>query len=496
MVDEAPTPVPPGRNRLGYVPALDGVRAIAALRVLGVHYFGAIAASSPFPGFGGGRLGMQVFFTLSGFVITVLLAEEYLRSGRIDLQAFWKRRLLRLLPALVFVIAVLILLGALVDAGIYPHGQGLREIPDSGSENIWLPFWPGLLVVLFPVSNLVSSLHHASFRPLAVAWMPAIQDQVYLVWPAVLALLLVRCRLHLRTCVAITAGLVVATLLWRSSLGGLVSELDAITLRTDFNLAGILLGCTGGLAYAAGMVPTGPRFRQVLAAAAWVSLLAILAIFAWGVQVRANDYVTVVGFLTLILVTHLVTDRTSRLSHLLSWPPLVGIGQVSYGLYLWHWVWLQYPLAIDRGTPVRLLIAVTLTVVMVLVSYYVIELPALRLKTRFAPRRELAPAGPAATSSAARLSRRNLLPVLGMGTMSVIAFVAFGMVSRVYPPSLAVSVAPPSPPPSRSPRPPRSPRQRRVARNRRETKRTPRPSARPANASRDAQAAGVPAGEE
>lgn len=499
MATEPPAQRPPVRSRLGYVPALDGVRAIAALRVLSFHYFSQFAIDSPFPGFQWGRLGSLVFFTLSGFVITALLIEEFHRSGTLDLWSFWKRRLLRLVPALVFVLAVLMVLGTLVDAGIYPSGQGLREIPDSGTTTTWIPFWPGLAVVFLPISNWVWSLQDAVFIPLAVVWMPAVQDQIYLVWPFLVFMLLVRWRLSLRTCLWVTVGLALLFLAWRTALVGmhadfgpamLSTEFNALTLRTDFNLAGVLIGCAGGLAYAAGMLPTAPLFQQVLGAAAWGSLAGILAIFAWGVQTRPDEFVTLIGIMTVILVMHLVTDRTSRLSALLSWPPLVGIGQVSYGIYLWHWVWLQYPLGAERGMGFQLLIAVILTVISVLVSYYLIELPALRLKARIAPRRE---AGPAAESSAARLSRRNLLPVLGMGTIAVIAVVSFGMMSRMYPQQEVSSVAA-LPPPPRSPRSPRAPRKRRVSRNLRDAKRAPRRPERPQTGARSSQAPGTPAG--
>lgn len=255
-----------------------------------------------------------MLFTLSGFVVTVLLVEEFLRSGTIDLPTFWKRRLLRLMPALVFVLTCLVLLGALVDTPILPAGQELRETPESGTTTTWLPFWPGIAVVFFPILNWVEALRYASFRPLAVAWMPAVLDQFYLVWPFVLSLLLVRRRLSLWACLVITLGLVGVATLWRTALVSIDNDFHAVTLRTDFNLAGIVLGCAGGLIFAAGMVPTDPRFRRVFGAAAWGSLVGILAIFAWGVQARADELVTLLGHVTVILVTDLAVDRTSRLS--------------------------------------------------------------------------------------------------------------------------------------------------------------------------------------
>src|SRR4051812_31742646 len=120
MRGENHPPSPGSDGRMGYVPALDGVRAIAALGVVLVHYLVGFAESHPLLSFRGGGLGVYVFFTLSGFLITTLLVEEYQHRGAIDLRAFWVRRALRLMPALLFLLALLILLATLVDAKILP----------------------------------------------------------------------------------------------------------------------------------------------------------------------------------------------------------------------------------------------------------------------------------------------------------------------------------------------------------------------------------------
>src|SRR4051812_19526755 len=130
-------------------------------------------------------------------------------------------------------------------------------------------------------------------------------------------------------------------------------------------------------------------------------------------MINAELLLNVLGVLAALLVTHLVVDRQSRLSALLSWGPLVGIGQVSYGLYLWHWAWLQYPLTLDAHW---LPLALILTCVTVVFSYYVIERRALRLKRRFRPEGAAQSASTAIPERSHRVSRRDLLPVLGMGS--------------------------------------------------------------------------------
>src|SRR5829696_7146129 len=99
MQGENQPPGPRVGRRMGYVPALDGLRGIAALGVLFVHYLSPLASTRPLLSVPGGHYGVDVFFALSGFLITTLLIEEYQARGSIDLRAFWVRRALRLMPA-------------------------------------------------------------------------------------------------------------------------------------------------------------------------------------------------------------------------------------------------------------------------------------------------------------------------------------------------------------------------------------------------------------
>lgn len=131
---------------------------------------------------------------------------------------------------------------------------------------------------------------------------------------------------------------------------------------------------------------------------------------------------------------------------------------------------MQYPLAADRGTPLRLLIALALTAVSVLVSYYLIKMPALRLKERLAPRRRPGRAPASVKGSAGKHARRDILPLFGMGTMMLVALSAYGLGTR-FPAQLEVASvaappAPPEPPATSHPR-----RNRQASRKRRHAKR-------------------------
>src|SRR4051812_31880305 len=201
---------------MGYVPALDGLRAIAALGVLLLHTLNSFTSVRPLATVQGGFYGVDIFFTLSGFLITTLLVEEFQRREAIDLRAFWMRRLLRLMPALLLVAGMVILFGALVDAGILPYGQGLDDQRGEYNGASLLPFWQGIPITVFPISNWLWVVAHSYFPPTSFAWSLAIEDQFYLIWPFALLLLLAYRKLTLRSAGFVVLGVAIAATFWRN----------------------------------------------------------------------------------------------------------------------------------------------------------------------------------------------------------------------------------------------------------------------------------------
>lgn len=440
LAERADAPGPARSSRpafqLGYLPALDGVRAVAVLAVLGFHVLGAhLAAVSPLLTARGGFLGVDVFFVLSGFLITTILAQEYQARGSIDLRAFWVRRVLRLMPALVVVLLGLLLLGLAVDAGLLHRGQGIMTaLPPAPADQPWtmnpLPYWQGFLVTLLPVSN-IAMLSHQALNPMTNAWTLATEDQFYLLWPLVLLLLAARCR-SLRTVLRIAAVAALLFAAWRlwllyevSGTSGIsVAHIYEVYFRPDARAAQLLAGCALGLAAVTGVLPRTPTARRAAHVLGWAGALAILGLFVVG---GFNDaWMHGAGFIVVTLATvavllHLLVAPGGRMSRALSWPILVGIGQVSYGIYLWQVPWLRY--APGDGLAWAGAV-VALTAVCALLSWVLVEQPALRLKRRF-ERRGDAPAVEHSRPAFLRsgwpwLSRRHLTPLAGCAVLALI----------------------------------------------------------------------------
>jgi peptidoglycan/LPS O-acetylase OafA/YrhL len=266
-------------ERLGYRPALDGVRAIAIALVVSAHAFG-------WPKDGG--LGVDLFFVLSGFLITTLLLEERDESGRISIGAFYRRRARRLGPALLALLAV--------AAFTIPVAQLL---------------WP-----LTFTTNLALDANRPGLvaNPLVHLWSLAAEEQFYLLWP----LALVLCRRSWQA-IAVAAG----AFAWSAGAQTFGHVLPYSPARSA---ASIAAGCLAAYAARAGWRP---------GAFAWPALVVGVSILFWTPTGLYNGWVVVFA----------VCAATVLLAALErgAWRPVVYLGKTSYSLYLWHvpiFVWL------------------------------------------------------------------------------------------------------------------------------------------------------------
>jgi peptidoglycan/LPS O-acetylase OafA/YrhL len=358
---------------LGYRPALDGVRAVA---VLGVMFFHAtLVPNAPFH-VSGGFFGVDIFFVLSGFLITTLLVEEYQRASRISLRAFYARRALRLLPALVVVLLAVLLYAQVDLAGGVGHFVRV--------EAIWTALY-GLNWYFVVQHNPLLTLLH-----LGHAWSLSIEEQFYLVWPLLLIGLL-RLRLSGRALVAITLTGAAASALVMVAVAprGLAGEFHAL-YGTDARAQGFLIGAALGLAAVHGMLPVRLGGRTALAVAGWAAAALLALAFAGVVGSRSGAFLedggyTLVAAAAVVVIAHLVVNSGDVMARALAWRPARAVGRISYGLYLWH---LPIFLVLDEDRTglsfwPRVVLQFGVTFAAASLSYVAVERPALRLKRRF-----------------------------------------------------------------------------------------------------------------
>lgn len=364
----------------GHWPALDGLRAIAVLAVIGIHV-GVLP---------GGYLGVDVFFVLSGFLITSLLIGEWdKRGGSVSFRNFYARRALRLLPALACVLAAAAMLaGVLEMTGVVSdHVYGLATL----SAIPW--------VVIF-ASNFVQATH-PGLLPLGAlphTWSLAVEEQFYLAWPA-LFLLLMRRGFRRGTLAALLAAAAVTDMVYRGVLAYQGYPHDRVYYSTDTHCDGLLLGCAVAFWLASRQAP---RLRHAAAglvrAASWTGAAILLILFLVGSLTDSPLEIDAVVLATAMLVTGVALGQApATIERLLCLPGLVAIGRRSYGLYLWHDLLLgagealvaPYTGLFPHSGAHRILfssvlgVAIATSFVLADLSYRFVELPALRIKRRF-----------------------------------------------------------------------------------------------------------------
>lgn len=364
MLVPAPTqrvrPGPQPGGRLGYLPALDGLRGVAVLLVSLLHFH--------VPFLPGGYLGVDIFFVLSGFLITSLLVQEWGATGGVDLWRFYGRRVLRLMPALWVMLLVLVplLTAEQLVAGL---GYTANWVMAEGVQ--------------------LAYLNHV--------WSLAIEEQFYLAWPLVLVGLL-RTGVSARVLVAVACGLALAVALNRVAQVGGGAHWQRLYYGTDTRVDGLLLGAAGGLVW--GWYPLGQRALRVIHQGAWGGVATIaLLIFTLPVEEMTLYWcgLTVASLGAVMVVLRVVTLPVVGPWRVLQWRPLVALGRISYGVYLWHHP-VAYAAAV-LGIPWWLGTAVglPLSVALAAVSYQVVERPALAVKERLrSPSREPQPRIPKA----------------------------------------------------------------------------------------------------
>ena len=348
----------------GYVPALDGLRALAVIGVIAFH-------DDRLPG---GFLGVDLFFALSGFLITSLLLDEHSRTGRIDLVGFWGRRLRRLMPAVIALLAVTVVAFRLfADAGEWIIARG--DAP-----------WAQFYVANWHLIAGGDGYWDAFAAPSAFEhlWSLAIEEQFYLVWPIVVLGLLRRGGPPLVAAVAV-AGAFASTLAMIVIFAG--GDPTRVYMGTDTRAFSLLAG-------AALAAPVCRRAVDRLVGASGVVTGVVVAVLVGGlaamwVGVSGDDDWLFRGglpahsFASAALAALVVAGAPG--ARALAWRPLAAVGRLSYSLYLWHWPVFVFcaPTRVGLDGWALTVVRLAATAVLSVASYRLVEQPV-RHRARWA----------------------------------------------------------------------------------------------------------------
>jgi peptidoglycan/LPS O-acetylase OafA/YrhL len=352
----------PDAPAIPYQPALDGLRAVAVLAVL-LYHGGATWMR-------GGFLGVDLFFVLSGYLITTLLLVEWGRTGQLALRSFWARRARRLLPALALVLA-----GIAGYALVFADPSQLDRIRDDAFATIgYVANWR------FVLSNQSYFDQFTAPSPFRHMWSLAIEEQFYLLWPF-LVLVLLRWRPKLNVVTRCFVGGACASALLMAVLFRAGSDPSRVYYGTDTRAQALLVG--GALA--AMLFRARMRGGQPAPSAPWVrvGLCGAIALGVMLVTTRDSaEWMYRGGYLLVAVacaavIAAAVQPRRNLIREALSPAPLRAVGKISYGLYLWHWpVFLTMTEARTGLDGTALLIArIAVSAALAVASYQLVELP-------------------------------------------------------------------------------------------------------------------------
>lgn len=379
-------------HRISYEPALDGIRGASVLAIMLYH--------ADISWMSGAIFSVDAFFVLSGFLITSLLVAEWRGSGTIHLKTFWVRRARRLLPAL-----LLLLLGIIVYAVVFAQPTDLGQLRRDGIATlVYGTNWEQV------ISGVSYFDQFADPSPLRHAWTLAIEEQYYLLWPLVVTafFFVVTKRIRNRdrhsidldhdavvrrtqNRIAVACGVgALTSAAWMAWLYNHGAEITRLYFGTDTRVQSILVGAGLG-AFMSGRPPLKKGLARTV-----LILLGLLAVGAtlWlWVVAQSDDYNYQGGFLIAAVLCGLMIAAAMQggrngVKSVLGIRPLVYVGLISYGVYLWHWPIYQV-ITTERtglGEPWLMIVRLTIAFALAMLSFYLIEQPVRRgaLKPRVA----------------------------------------------------------------------------------------------------------------
>ena len=336
-----------------HLPGLDGIRAISVIAVI-VSHAGAIPL---------GGLGVNTFFVLSGFLISWLLLCEWEKSSDISLRNFYSRRTLRIFPAYYFFIIVTVTADLVL---------GSKEIT------------PAILPSLTYTMNYFNVFYDHPSLSVAHTWSLAIEEQFYLLWPALILIIL---RINKKLLVPVLLAIILFSMTWRSIAYlyfqfGTSYVYNAFETRIDSLATGCLLA----------VLLQKQSMRDLVDRVAALPLISVIGfiLIVWLHLNGTPSYRYTIGYtisalLAAFLLTQFMALSTNRIWRFLEYPPMRYIGIVSYPIYLWHARCLELTAKIGISEIwLKVFVGTLISVAVASCSYYIIEKPFLRLKKRFA----------------------------------------------------------------------------------------------------------------
>ena len=361
----------PDQNLPTHVPALDGVRGVAVMLVFISHFHWILSKKTGYSQvtpwkfinrtFEAGFLGVDIFFVLSGFLITSLLLKDHANKQPGMVGRFYKRRALRLLPALYALLIVDFFVAWLESARM---------------DFQWRTTWRALLYL--NNWNVVWNFR-GSRNDLGHLWSLGIEEQFYIVWPAVV-LLMLALKLHHQIIITVLSLAIAAIVVHRINLWNDDIYWLFIYIRTDTRVDSLLVGALFAYVYRHYRVPS-----QVLN---WAATLCFAGLMYIKYELDASPFIMKTGFTVIAVLAGIIilagAEGAWFANRVLISRPLTIIGKVSYGLYLWHLpVFLILGRHVTSGPkPLRILAGIIVASVVTVISWFFIEKPFLNLKNR------------------------------------------------------------------------------------------------------------------